>query len=286
MRMRLPAFFFLSAFLAAGLAGRLAALPKPASVTVSTAGPAPVIRWGAAEGASFYRVAVFGAPDDEGKRPLMAAVWIKGLSWTYGSKKVASKLGKLPSTPPKPLEPGGDYKVMVSAADGAGADKSDWASAEFSLPVAPLPAPARQGLSEITATPTPPEATATPTPTLQADANGNSGPAELEVDLASEIKETPEAGETGLSPAAATGAPATLEGARALLQAGKADQAAEIYKALLDKDASNADYWEGLGDSYDAQFMKVEAKEAYEKALAIDKTRLRLRKWLDENVKR
>jgi len=270
-----------------------AALPKPAKVDVSAMGPTPVFRWDEVEGASLYRVAVFAAPDDEGKRELMGAVWVRGLSWPYGNSKVVPKAGKLPSTRPKALEKGAQYKVMVSAANEAGLDKSDWASAEFTVAAGSAPARSTLDTAEGHAatpsmTPTPAAAygTATPTPAPKADAKGSSGPAELEVDLAADFKETPEAGEGGLSKTAASAGPATLEGARALLQNGKAEDAEAAYRALLDKDAGNADYWEGLGDSFDARKMKVEAKEAYEKALAIDGKRERLKKWLDENVVR
>lgn len=278
----------LTAFVVAA-AGLIAALPKPASLDVSTGGPAPVFRWEGVEGAELYRVAVFAAPDEEGKRELMGAVWVKGLSWAYGSSKVVPKAGKLPSTTPKGLAPGAEYKVMVSAADAAGMNKSDWVSAEFKAGAADSVGSRKAATSSATPSPTPsntPESvsgTATPTP-APADARGATGPAELEVDLAGEFKETPEAGEGGLT---RTAAPApTTEGARASLQAGKPEASEAAYKALLDKDATNADYWEGLGDSYDARKMKVEAKEAYEKALAIDKKRDRLKKWMDENVKR
>jgi predicted Zn-dependent protease len=103
------------------------------------------------------------------------------------------------------------------------------------------------------------------------DAEASSVSAEIEVDLAAEFKETPEAGEEGLAGAAAT---ATLESARTLLQQGKAEEAEAAYRALLGQDDKNADFWEGLGDSYDARKMKVEAKEAYEKALDIYRQRL------------
>jgi tetratricopeptide (TPR) repeat protein len=235
------------------------------------------MRWEGVKEASIYRVAVFASPDEEGKRELMAAVWVKGLSWPYGSDRVLPKAGKLPSTQAKPLSPGSAYKVMVSAARENGADKSDWSSAEFVAAGAPSSTP-----------PSPsPWPTPSPTPLSQAvdaaDAEGGSASAEIEVDLAAEFRETPEAGEEGL----ASGAPeATLEGARSLLQQGKSEDAEAAYRALLGKDEANADLWEGLGDSYDARKMKVEAKEAYERALGIDKKRERLKRWLEENVKR
>ena len=271
-----------------------AALPKPTHVEVSVSGPVPVIRWDEVEGATLYRVAVFGAPDEEGAQALLSAVWVRGLSWPYGNSKVVPKAGKLPSKIGKPLEGGSTYKVMVYAAEDDGANKSDWVSVHFTLKGNTAPAPtaspesmAPMPSATMTPTPQPPDSdammTATPTPAPRLDAKGATGPAELEVDLAAEFKESPEAGETGLTK---TAAPATLEGARALLQKGKAEDAETAYKALLEKDATNADFWEGLGDSYDARKMKIEAKEAYEKALAIDGKRERLTKWMDENVKK
>lgn len=262
----------------------VAGLPKPASIDVSAPGGTPVFRWDSVEGATLYRLAVFAAPDEEGKRPIMAAVWVKGLVWTYGMGKFIPKAGKLPSIAPKPLQDGASYKVMVRAADEHGSNMSDWVSASFNAgPGAPAPFTV---VPSATATPTPQPAeqgTPTATPSPRVDAQGSTSPAELQVDLAGEFKETPEAGEVGLS---RTAAPATLEAARALLQQGKADEAEAVYRALLDKDASNADYWEGLGDSYDARSMKIEAKEAYEKTLAIDGKRARLVKWMDEYVKK
>lgn len=262
-----------------------AALPKPESVSVSTRGPVPVLSWTEVEGAAMYRVAVFAAPDDEGKRELMAAVWVKGSSWAYGSGKVLAKAGKLPSTTPKKLEMGIEYKVMISAADAKGLNKSEWASSEFGAGEPESTTLGRQvadssPASALSATTTP---TPTPSPTPALDAAASTGTAELEIDLAAEFKESPQAGEVGLTK---TSAPATLESARALLQQGKAEDAETAYKALLAQDSNNADLWEGLGDSYDARKMRVEAKEAYENALAIDKKRERLNKWMQENVKR
>jgi tetratricopeptide (TPR) repeat protein len=273
-----------------------ASLPKPAKVDVTSLGSTPIFRWDEVEGAALYRVAVFAAPDEEGKRAIMAAVWIKGLSWAYAKGKVLPKAGKLPSTPAKALTAGADYKVMVRAADEEGANMSEWVSASFVAPLigsaqaisaaaqAALSATASPSMTQTPAwLPVSATASATPTPTAQVDAKGATGPAELEVDLAGDFKETPEAGEGGLSKTAAV---TTLEGARALLQQGKADDAEAAYRALLNQDATNADYWEGLGDSYDARNMKIEAKEAYEKALAIDGKRARLLKWMDDNVKK
>jgi hypothetical protein len=273
----------------------MAALPKPAKVDVSSLSNTPVFRWDEAEGAAMYRVAVFASPDEEGKRAIMAAVWVKGLSWAYAKGKIVAKAGRLPSTPAKPLVPGANYKVMVRSADEDGSNMSEWVSAGFIAPfsaAAPAQPSSPSGSSStatVTASPsmTPPPsldtATPTPTPGVQADAKGSTGPAVLEVDLASDFKETPEPGEGGLSK---TASPSTLEGARGLLQQGKADDAEAAYRALLNQDATNADYWEGLGDSYDARNMKIEAKEAYEKALAIDGKRARLLKWMDDNVKK
>lgn len=260
-----------------------AKLPKPQHFSVSTSDANPSFSWDAVEGASYYRLAVFSPADDSGKRHLLAAAWLDGQSWSYGSDKVIAKVGKLPSSTPKPLIPGVSYRAMLAAADESGADKSDWVSLNFVAPSTSVqtlsttasPSPTPGIAANLSAT-----ATASPTP---ADAAGNSQGAELDMDLAAEFKETPTPG------IASSGAPNSLspsvEAARSLLQAGQAAQSEAMFKQLLDSDATNADYWEGLGDSYDAQMMKIEAKEAYQKALDIDPKRDRLTKWMDDNVK-
>jgi tetratricopeptide (TPR) repeat protein len=268
--MRLLTFLFLSSSL-------YASLPKPSGLNVSNSASSQLIRWQASEGAAYYRVAVFASPDEEGKRELMGAVWVRGLSWTYGAKGSLAKVGKMPSTPCKTLALGAEYKVMIRAADESGSQLSDWISTEFKAGASGQ-TPSRK---TVALSPSPsPSMTSTP----MADAKSATGPAELEVDLAAEFKETPQADETGLTSTVKFGA-VTPEAARLLLQAGKADDAEQAYKKLLEKDPANADLWEGLGDSYDARLMKIEAKESYEKALAIDGKRERLLKWMQENLK-
>jgi cytochrome c-type biogenesis protein CcmH/NrfG len=53
----------------------------------------------------------------------------------------------------------------------------------------------------------------------------------------------------------------------------------------LDKDPHNADDWEGLGDSYRARMMKVEAADCYQQALKWDPSKTQLKDWLDSNVR-
>jgi Flp pilus assembly protein TadD len=77
----------------------------------------------------------------------------------------------------------------------------------------------------------------------------------------------------------------TLGEAKGLVSAGRFEQAETAYRALLDKDPNNADAWEGLGDSYAGRKMKLEAKESYEKALSLDKTKMNLKDWIDKNVR-
>jgi hypothetical protein len=270
------------------------ALPKATGLAASETS----FSWSAVDGAGLYRVAVWKpAASKGGKSTLMAAVWVKGTSWTYGDRTgVIAKAGKLASTkaPDPDLAPGVHYKLWVSAYSQDASDKSDWSYLEFTAPGgdadprASNAAPARS-LATATATPTPlvessmsgaPVGTATVTPTPGAGAD-------LELDVADEFKETPEAMKSTATASASTliSGTASLDDARALLQAGKTDLAIASYKKVLDSDATNADAWEGLGDAYDSEKMKIEAKEAYEKALAIDSKRDRLKKWLDDNVR-
>ncbi len=100
-------------------------LPKPEGLAVDTTGGAS-ISWDAVDGAAAYRVAVFDQADAEGKRPLLAAVWVSGTAWTYGKAGTLPKFGKLPSTKPLPLPSGSTLRVMVAAAREEGADKSEW----------------------------------------------------------------------------------------------------------------------------------------------------------------
>lgn len=245
------------------------------AVSVDTAGSSPVASWSGGD-AALYRVAVLSPADKEGKRATLAAAWVSGTAWTYGSKAgVLPKAGKLPSVESKPLAPGVEYRLMVRPAKADGTYTAEWSARHFKLEAAAAEA----------ALPTEePSPSFTPTPLVEASANTLD--AELEVDLAADFKETPEAAEGAKAPTPTPVLTPSFESARALLQAGKAEPAEAVYKSLLDSDAESADAWEGLGDSYDARKMKVEAKEAYEKALSLDKSRDRLKKWLEENVRK
>jgi tetratricopeptide (TPR) repeat protein len=178
---------------------------------------------------------------------------------------------------------------MVRAADGGGAAPGPWASIDFTFaPLEPsAPSPRAKEASSPTATPTPTPGAA------EADA-------ELELQGGSEdFKVSPEAqaidiasASAGVSPPAAAAAaqaptptPVTAEGAAALLKAGRNDDAEAAYRALLDANPRNSDDWEGLGDSYRARMMKVEAADCYKKALKYDATKTRLKDWLDANVR-
>jgi tetratricopeptide (TPR) repeat protein len=277
--------------LAAGLAldAGLAAGPlaKPAGLSVS-AGDATVIRWEPVEGAALYRVAVFDEPDADGKRPLLAAVWVRGDHWDYARGTVVPRAGRLASTKPLPLPPGRTLRVMVAAAREGGADKSEWSGEDLRLPAAAAPSP-------------------TVTPTV-APTEGHAGSdAEIELEGGEEFKSVPEpavlevedgaaaasgaaadgstAGATPTAQATAEEAP-SLARAKALLQAGRFEDAEAQFRVLLKNDENDADAWEGLGDSLAARRMKAEAYEAYSRALKLDGDRERLRDWIRKNVPR
>ncbi len=287
-------------------AGLLAeSLARPAWVKVAD-GAKPKITWASVEGARLYRLAVFGQPDEEGKRPLMGAAWLKGQAWSYGAPASVAKAAKLPSTVFKDLEKEKSYRVMVSAAKADGSNKSDWTAADFSMNSKPSSelndagahgsAPEVSPTAEAVDLASVPTFTATPSPTAtesvvdlgQAQNISSSAEAEVVVDLSSEFKETPEAVASSPTPApsAMDYSNFTLSEARALLAEKKYVDAQAAFKAWVDKDATSADAWEGLGDAYDGRLMKIEAKEAYEKAWSLDDSRLRIKEWLDKNVRR
>lgn len=294
-----------------GLPG--AALEKPDGLAVE-AGAGARVSWNGVEDAGLYRVAVFDAPDGEGKRLLLAAVWVSGTAWTYGDPPSVASAGHLPSTRPLPLPAGHKVRVMVAAARADGSDKSDWSGTDFKLPGSasrPSPTP------EPTAAPSPTEAAAqdlspsggaeldlggsdefktSPDPTV-IDVQDNTKTAEGMASDASPVAAAAGASATAGSPAAgsataaaAMGASATAStdpeaAAKALLAAGKDEDAEAAFRALLDQDAKNAGAWEGLGDSYAARSMKVEAASAYEKALELNADNARLKDWMQKNVR-
>jgi tetratricopeptide (TPR) repeat protein len=287
-------------------------LSKPLSLAVSATAEARFV-WQAVDGAAVYRVAVFDAADAEGKRPLLAAIWVKGLHYDYAKSATIAKIGKLPSTKPLPLPHGRQLRVMVAAARADGSDKSEWAGEDFRLE-----AEARSAAA--------PTAVPTAAPTATAVAVSGSAAAdddaEIELEGGEEFKSSPEpavldvedatgaakgadvtvaaagagapakdATDSGkdTSPSAASDAPKpelSLADAKALLKAGKAEEAEGAFRELLHKDGSNADLWEGLGDALVARRMKAEALEAYNQALLLDDSRKHLREWIRTNVPR
>lgn len=295
---RLGRWGLLAGLLAAGTLGA-APLPKPSDLVVEE-GAVPRIRWKPVEGAALYRVAVFDQPDAEGKRPLLAAVWVAGESWLYGKGAVVAKAGALASTHPLPLPAGRLLRVMVAAAAADGADKSEWVGVDFRVPASS------------------PGATPTFTPTATPEAGGSGSfavaeqDAELELEGGEEFHSAPDpvvleveegaAGASGAVASAATGALAasaaesspagatvnavSLAQAQALLKAGRFEEAETQFRALLKEDEKDADAWEGLGDSLAARRMKAEAHEAYQRALKLDGRRRHLREWIEKNVPR
>lgn len=241
--------------LALALAAPLAAaLPRPEGLGAEPAGAGARIRWQAVEGAGLYRVAVFDEPEADGKRPLLAAVWVRGTSWDYGAPAAVERAGGLPSTRPLPLPRGRTLRVMVSAARADGTDRSEWAGEDLRLEAA---------------APTPrPTATVSPTPTP-----GHGDEAELELEAGDEFSSSPDPVviEVEEEP---TPMPAAVE-----------DEEARL-RRLTKEQPANADHWEALGDALMAKRMKAEAHEAYSQALLLDGKRAHLREWIRRNAPR
>jgi predicted Zn-dependent protease len=270
-----------------------AAFPRPGAVKVEA--PGARISWIPVDGAQLYRVAVFDAPDAEGKRLLLAAVWVAGDHWSYGSGPVVARAAKLNSTKALPLPAGHRLRVMVAAAGADGADKSEWTGADFEAAVAPEAQPQLEAVTA-TASPSP---TASPTPAGQPEAASGTADATLDIEGGDEFKTSPEpavidlqdqtrtaaVGATATATDAAPAPAGTLASAQALLNARKDDDAEAAFKALLTQDPRNAAAWEGLGDSYADRSMKVEAADAYGKALAINADNKRLKAWMESNVR-
>jgi hypothetical protein len=294
-------------------------LAKPLSLAVSATAEARFV-WQAVDQAAVYRVAVFDAADKEGKRPLLAAVWVKGLHWDYGSKAALVSVGKLPNTKPLPLPAGRTLRVMVAAARADGSDKSEWVGEDFSVTAAPQAVPVVVATAAPTAAPSPvalsgtagddaeielvggDEFKSSPEPTeLQVEDGGGSAAAVAALTsgagagaAASAAKGSSAAsdvsGVAAVSTTAGTDAAAdlsvTAEAAADLLKAGKAEEAEAAYRSLLHGDGANADLWEGLGHALEARRMKAEALEAYSQALLLDGKRENLREWIRKNVPR
>lgn len=254
------------------VSGRAAAvLPRPGGLSVSVSGTARV-SWQPVEGAVLYRVAVFDAADADGKRPLLAAVWVEGTAWDYGQGPVLPGAGRLPSTQPLPLPRGRTLRVMVAAARADGADKSEWTGEDFRLPAQAL-APA--------STPTP---TATPAPAEPQLVATPGGEAELELEGGDEFKSSPEPLVIEMEEEKGPGSAATP--ATAMAKSADPEVEEARLRGRLKTDPENADVWESLGDALLARRMKAEAHEAYTQALALDGSRKHLREWIRKNVPR
>lgn len=273
-------WLLVAGFLMAASPAWAGALPKPEGLQV--AGDAGArFEWQPVDGAALYRVAVFDAPEADGKRPLLAAVWVQGTAWDYARGPVLASAGKLPSTKPMPLPQGRTLRVMVAAARADGSDKSEWSGEDFKAAQAParaLPTPSPAA----TEAPAEPQLVAAPAAAADAELTLEGGdefksspdPAEIEVDDEPTPTATPSPG------------PASAASAAALLKAGDADGAEAQYRALLKAKPDDADLWEGLGDALVARRMKAEAYEAYSQALGLDSGRDRLRSWIKTNAPR
>jgi hypothetical protein len=262
----------LTALLACSSLAAASVLPVPQGFAAKFEDGVLVSTWQSVQGATAYRVAFFDEPGADGKRPLLAAVWVKGTRYVYGATPTLPKLGALKSTAAAALPAGARLRAMVAAAKDGGADKSDWAGLEID------PAPAAD-----TATPT-----TSPTPAFNTTATATPTPEPVGGE---EFKQSPDAAvldvdEGTETAAAAAGAVPTLGEAKGLLASGKLDEAEVAYRALTEKDAADADAWEGLGDVYAGRKMKIEAVEAYEKALSLNKSKSYLNDWIRKNVRR
>jgi tetratricopeptide (TPR) repeat protein len=315
MKLRLKAWMCLLALaLPLGALAEGFAVPQDFQADVDSG--SLTLQWSAVDGAGLYRVAIFDAAQADGKRPLLAAVWVKGTKYSYNETATVAKAGKFPSTVPLPLPTGRRLRAMVAAAGADGSDKGEWAGIDVD-PISPAPTTPQD-----TATPSP-MVSATATPTVTATAAAGKRDAELEVQGGGEeFKQSPDAAvldvddaaggaaaagaATGLATGAASAAGTTAGGgsaadssaassdaadgspmglAKGLNAAGRFDQAETAFRAILEKEPENADAWEGLGDSFAGRRMKLEAKESYEKALSLNSGKTRLKDWIDQNVR-
>lgn len=270
-------------FLMAAASLQAAVLAKPEGLSVSAGASGVRIEWQPVDSAALYRVAVFDAPGADDKRPLLAAVWVRGRSWDYGKGPVLARVGRLPSTPAQALPLGHRLRVMVAAAREDGSDKSDWSGTDLLIDVPPKVTPLPSAL------PTAVEPQLLPTAPTSA-ANGD---AELSLEGGDEFKSSPEPAEIELDEEATpepsatpTPLPLSPESAAAELKAGHLDAAEAQYRGLIKAQGDDADLWEGLGDVMVARRMKAEALEAYSKALQLDHSRERLKDWVKVNAPR
>jgi tetratricopeptide (TPR) repeat protein len=263
----------LAALLSLALAGPLLGaavsnkpLPAPQNLTVTVEEGSLEFSWQAVTGAACYRLAVFLDKDKNGS-PL-AAVWIKGTRYLYGQDPFILKIGGLPSKAPASLQKGSYYRWIVAAAAPGGLRKSDWAGSRFEY-------------SQARPKPT---ASITPTPMgggLTVSPENETSTAKTEEPTAT-ATQTPEP-ENVLKEASSNEDP-SMEKAQQLLKERKWEPAQKEFKRLCDQDANNFDAWAGLGDSYLGANLRVEAVDAYRKALAL-KDDQRIGEWMKKNVR-
>jgi tetratricopeptide (TPR) repeat protein len=72
------------------------------------------------------------------------------------------------------------------------------------------------------------------------------------------------------TPVASRAAPSALAYGMALEEAGRSDEAAAVYRDVLDREAETARAWTNLGNAEGAQGRTAEAEAAYRRALALD----------------
>jgi tetratricopeptide (TPR) repeat protein len=245
-----------------------------------------VFRWNKVDQAAMYRLAVFGPQEEDGQRPLMVAVWIKEPVYKYGQEKLIAVAGKLPSTQAKELESGVSYRWMVSAARLDGRDRSNWSGGSFILGPVTKATPAIEPVLESPAEPVNAEKKAelvvitstavatTFTAAVEESSDFEETPQKdlLVIDFGSDEAESLTKTETPL----ATARPAEKNDLKSQEQK---------YRIFIREEPDNADYWEALGDILVKQSMFLEAKEAYEQALKLDKSKKKVREWLLRNTR-
>ena len=267
-----------------------AQLSKPSSASFTQNGSDIRFTWSAVEDAAVYRIAVFAPRDQSGEAPLVAAVWVNATSWTYGDRGVVKKVGKLASTPLEKLKSGIEYRWMVSAADSNGENKSEWTGGVFKLKSAAAPVEAAR---IPTVSPAPVTSQEDDLETLDFSEEPETGEtlaataSDMETDeaLPAPVAAHPVAVPLKDEDSAADVERRELDMAQSLMTHKKWSDAEENWRSLLRRNAANAQYWEGLGLALDGQGLKLEAREAFDRALAWDSDRPVSRAWLQENVR-
>jgi hypothetical protein len=224
------------------------ALQPPSGLNAVTGTANPVFSWDSVEGAAMYRVAVF--PDAGAGKPNpspLAAVWVEGNTYAYGQGRILELPGALKNRRPEPLKPDLSYRWMVASARKGGAGKSAWASAKL--------APWQSGVL------------AEPTPVDVSGTSANAGAAALRAQPSEDME-------------VKTLLPSALEDASHLLQKGQIEQAQAAFLLQTQKEPQNPRAWKGLGDSYLAGNMLLEAMEAYQKTRALDPDDKEVEAWI------